>query len=144
MNEPDSDIVSARSVVEAYCDAWLAGDTTTVLSLYHDDMVLEWPGRHRLAGVHEGLQASIDALLALQGLTNRVPTTVVDVVTGDHSVTATVVERWTEGEGTTGRSMDVVRGLEYTVEDGKLRTCRIHETDQSAVDEWIERAADAI
>lgn len=128
-----------RSVVEAYCEAWMAGDAMTVLSLYHDDLVLTWPGRHHLAGVHEGQASSIDALLALQALTNRVPIEIVDVLEGERSVMVIVVERWSD-EVDPARTMNVTRALEYSVVDDKLRTCRIFEADQPAIDDWIENA----
>lgn len=126
----------ARSVIETYCDAWVAGDVLTVIGLYHDDLALTWPGRNHLAGVHEGQTASVEALLKLQELTGREPIEVVDILQGNDSVIAVVIERWTHPEDA-ARTVDLRRALEFTVIDRKLRTCRIYETDQHLVDEWI-------
>lgn len=132
---------SSRSdieVVRAYCDAWVAGDTTTVLSLYHHDLTLHWPGRHRLAGTHVGQEASIEALLALQAATNRVPVEILDVLAGANGVMVTVRERWS-GEDVAGRerTLEHARAFEYTIADGQLRTCRVYETAQHEIDDWL-------
>ncbi len=134
--------LSDRQVVEAYCRAWLAGDVVTVLGFYHDDLVLTWPGDNHLAGQHIGQAASVDALLALQGLTNRVPVEVIDVFEGSQSIIAVVVERWSNSSDP-NHTLDLTRALEFTVVDQKLRTCRIFETDQAAIDQWLgtERAS---
>jgi len=89
----------AIDVVQAYCDAWMAGDVATVASMYHEDLTLEWFGEHRLAGTHVGLQRSIEALLELQAATNRTPTEIVEILDGPSSVVAIVNERWTSANG---------------------------------------------
>ncbi len=127
---------SALSVIKAYCDAWIAGDVLTVIGLYHDDLALTWPGRNHLSGVHDGQTASVEALLKLQELTGRQPIEVVDILQGSHSVIAVIIERWTH-PADASRTADLRRALEFTVVDDKLRTCRIYETDQHLVDEWI-------
>jgi uncharacterized protein len=126
----------ASAVVRAYCDAWMARDTTTILSLYHRDLNLHWPGRHHLAGVHEGQAASINALLALQTITNRLPIEIVDIMPGRNSVMVIVNERWSNTEV---EPIELTRALDFTVLEGQLRTCRIFESDQAAVDDWIAR-----
>ncbi|MFV0308788.1 MAG: nuclear transport factor 2 family protein [Desertimonas sp.] len=133
----------AVEVVRSYCDAWLNGDTLAVLGLYHDDLTLQWSGRHRFAGTHDGQQASIAALLGLQAVTNRVPVRIVDVLEGAESVAVVVEERWTrDGEESAPEVLEHRRVLDYTVENGKLRTCRIYESAQREVDDWID-ATDA-
>lgn len=127
---------SARSVVDAYCAAWIAGDTMTLVSLYHEDLELRWPGSYQLAGVHSGLEASIDALLTLQVATNRVPVRFLDVFESDRAVMVTVVERWTRPSDP-HQTMEITRALEFTVADSKIRTCRIYESDQLAIDAWF-------
>lgn len=138
MTQSAEEIAVATTVVRQYCDAWVAGDAMAVLGFYHSDMTLEWPGRHRLAGVHRGLDASLEALLDLQAATNRVPHEIVGVVAVHETVLVVVVERWSSSDG--ARSIDLKRILEFTISDGKLRMCRIFESDQPAVDEWIDRA----
>lgn len=132
----------AVEVVQAYCDAWLAGDTMTVLSLYHDDLTLEWPGRHRFAGVHVGQKASIEALLGLQSETNRIPIEVVDVMAGSNTVAVSVVERWSrDGDDGEPKVLEHARILEYTVQDQQLRTCRVFESAPYDVEDWLASAS---
>jgi len=125
----------AIDVVQAYCDAWMAGDVATVASMYHEDLTLEWFGEHRLAGTHVGLQRSIEALLELQAATNRTPTEIVEILDGPSSVVAIVNERWTSANG--DHVFEHVRALEFTVHENKLHTCRIFETAQARIDEWL-------
>ncbi len=131
---------TATQVVCNYGEAWAAGDATTVLSLYHQDLTLDWPGRHRLAGVHAGQAAAVEALLDLQAVTNRRPVEIVDVLAGEHSVIMVVRERWTTNpDDPDAASIEVSRALDFTVLDGRLRSCRIFEADQPSVDDWIDR-----
>jgi ketosteroid isomerase-like protein len=127
------DQAEAGAVVRNHCDAWLAGDVAALFDAYHDDVVLEWPGRHRLAGAHRGKDAALAALIALQAATDRTVLRVDDVTVGERSVVALVTERWT-GDGVT---LELDRALEYTVADGLILTCRIYESDQAAVDESL-------
>ncbi len=130
-------------VVRAYCNAWLAGDTMTAVGLYHPDLTLLWPGHHRLAGVHEGIDASITALLDLQTITNRRPIEVEQFLVGPDSVMVVVIERWSSDSvdgGREGRTLELRRILEFTVADDQLRTCRIFESAQAEIDEWIGAA----
>ena len=134
--------MSDAEVVRAYCNAWMAGDVMAVLTYYHDDLTLEWPGRHRFAGLHVGLQASADALLALQGATDRQPVEIIDVLEGSTTVAATVRERWTRTVDESGNEsgaevLEHTRVLEFTVVDEQLRTCRVFESQQGAIDEWL-------
>lgn len=131
------EMTAAATVIRAYCDAWLAGDTMAVLGLYHEDLTLYWPGKHQFAGVHKGQAAAIDALLGLQAVTNRTPLKVLDMLTGQSTIMIKVLEGWSLGEGGDERSIELVRVLEYTVEEGQLHTCRIYESDQPAIDAWL-------
>lgn len=135
----DPHMIETVQVVKNYCDAWMAGDVMTVLSLYHDDLTLIWPGRHSFAGTHAGQRASIEALAGLQSRTNRRPIEIIDVLIGASSVMAIVVERWTRPDDESF-TMDITRGLEWTIENAKLRTCRLFETDQPAIDDWLGRS----
>lgn len=131
---------ATAEIVRSYCDAWRRGDTTSVLALYHPDLTLDWPGRHRLAGAHDGQAASIDALLELQRITNRTPVDVLDTLVGEHSVVVLVRERWaSDPHDPAAESIELLRALDFTVADGQLRTCRVLEADQPGVDDWIER-----
>jgi ketosteroid isomerase-like protein len=132
---------NAADVVRSYCDAWMASDTVAVLSHYHADLTLHWPGSHHLAGQHVGQQASLEALMALQAATNRVPSEIVDVMVGRRGVAVNVIEKWTRShdDGSQDTSMNVSRALVFTVEDGLLRTCHVYESAQPAIDEWLAR-----
>lgn len=135
----------AADVVRSYCRAWRRGDTGAILALYHPDLTLDWPGRHRLAGRHVGQQAAVGALLALQEITNRVPIDIADVLVGQHSVMALVTERWrTDPNDEQDESIELRRVLDFTVCDGQLHTCHVFESDQPAVDEWIGRSPESV
>jgi len=130
--------LSAVEVVRAYCDAWLAGDTMALLSRYRQDFTLVWPGRHRFAGTHSGLQASVDALLGLDAETNRVPVEVVDVLEGSRRVAVVVVERWSrDRDDAEPEVLEHTRVLEFTVQDAQLRTCQVYESAQREIDDWL-------
>ncbi|MGZ8762700.1 MAG: nuclear transport factor 2 family protein [Acidimicrobiia bacterium] len=130
---PDMDQADAGAIVRNYCDAWLAGDVAALFDAYHDDVVLEWPGEHDLAGEHRGKDAALTALITLQAATDRKVVRVHDVTIGERSVVALVTERWTRDT----ESVELDRALEYTVADGLILMCRIYESDQAAVDEWL-------
>lgn len=135
MNAPELD---DAAVVRTYCEAWMAGDAATVLSLYHSDLTLIWPGRHGLAGSHVGRDAALEALVALQVATNREPIEIVDVLDGTSCVAAIVVERWqrqdSKGESET---LQHRRVLEFAVAEGLLIRCQIYESAQAEVDDWL-------
>ncbi len=128
--------MSDRDIVQTYCDAWMAADAVAILTCYHDDLTLDWFGTHHLAGTHTGMQASLDALLNLQAATNREPVEVEQILSGPDSVIAVVRERWTSPTDPS-QVLEHQRALEFTVADGKLRTCRIYETAQAEIDEWL-------
>ena len=117
-------------IVRTYTDAWLAGDLTTVLDLYHDDLVLHYGGSNPLTGDHHGKDAAITALLTVQAKTERVPIEVIDVLESDEHASAWVRERWiVEGE-----PVELMRLLVYRVADGKLAECWLFDHDQALVD----------
>jgi len=125
----------AVGVVRRYLDAWLAGDVMTVLSLYHEELTLHWPGTYELAGTHAGQQAAIEALLALQEATNREPLEIVDVLDGDHGVAAIVVEQWSRDDP--AEVLEHTRVLHFTVHEDKLHSCRVFESAQAEIDAWL-------
>lgn len=139
----DENEMARADVVRRYCDAWLAGVTMGVLSLYHEDLTLIWPGNHPFAGRHVGQQAAIDALLAVQARTNRVPVEVVDVFAGASGAAAAVVERWTRDTDDGPEVLEHRRLLQYTVVDQRLHTCELFETVPDEVDAWLSVEAPA-
>ena len=118
------------SVVRAYTDAWLAGDLTTVLDLYHDDLVLHYGGSNPLTGDHHGKDAAITALLIVQAKTERVPIEVIGVLESDEHASAWVRERWIVD----GEPVELMRLLVYRVADRKLAECWLFDHDQALVD----------
>jgi ketosteroid isomerase-like protein len=119
-----------ESLVRAYTDAWLAGDLTTVVDLYHDDLVLHYGGSHSLTGDHVGKDAALTALLTVQARTDRVPVAVIDVMASTDHATAWVRECWTVD----GEARELTRVLVYRVADGKLAECWLYDTDTELVD----------
>ncbi len=126
----------AETVVRQYCNAWMAGDTTGLLELYHPDLTLKWPGGHRLAGTYSGLDACATALLTFQQLTNRRPIKVLDILATDRTAVVVVSERW-QRNSFEPLAVELTRALHYTVESGKIRACQVFEADQHTVDRWL-------
>jgi ketosteroid isomerase-like protein len=116
-------------VIHTYCRAWGAGDLTTLLDCYAEDVVLHWHGRNRLAGSHRGLPAALAALAEFQQRTGRELVEVTDVMVGDGSASIVVFERLG------GRV--VRRVLVYRVRDGRLAECWVFDEDQRFVDELL-------
>jgi hypothetical protein len=129
-DEPGED---AGAIISRYCAAWVAGDVATVVDLYDDELVLTWTGSHHLAGEHRGKTAALDALLRLQLATNRSPVAVHDILAEGHRAIAWVTERWERD----GSDLEVDRLLRFEVRGGRIVACRVHETDQHAVDLWL-------
>ncbi len=119
-----------EAVVRAYTDAWLAADFTTVVDLYHDDLVLHWGGNHALSGDHVGKDAALTALLEVQARTDRLPLEVMDVMVSPDHATAWMKERWTVD----GVEYELTRVLVFRVADGKLRECWLYDIDTALVD----------
>lgn len=123
----------AGAVISRYCTAWAAGDVTSVIDLYDDELVLTWTGSHHLAGAHRGKPAALDALLRFQLATNRSPVAIRDILAQGDRAIAWVTERWQRD----GSSLEIDRLLRFQVRGGRIVACRIHETDQHAVDTWV-------
>ena len=119
-----------EAVVRTYTDAWLAADFTTVVDLYHDDLVLHWGGSHALSGDHVGKDAALSALLDVQARTDRLPLAVLDVMVSADHATAWMKERWT----VEGLEYELTRVLVFRVADGQLRECWLYDIDSALVD----------
>jgi len=135
-----TDGASALAVVQTYADAWLSGDLVTVLGSYHRELTLTWPGTHRLAGVYQGLDASLTALASLQEVTARQPIVVHDITDTAGRISLDVTERWIDGDGA---ATDVRRTMHFTVADDLLHTCEVVESAPQLVDDWLGRARPA-
>ncbi|CAA9230681.1 MAG: hypothetical protein AVDCRST_MAG20-1121 [uncultured Acidimicrobiales bacterium] len=130
---PEDHGEDAGAVIDRYCTAWVTGDLATVVDLYDDELVLTWTGSHHLAGEHRGKPAALDALLRLQLATGRSPVAVHDILASGGRAIAWVTERWERD----GSGLDVDRLLRFEVRAGRIVACRVHETDQHAVDQWL-------
>ncbi len=119
------------TAVRRYLDAWGRGDLAGVLGSYHPELTLVWPGTHPLAGEHTGLDASLQALAALQERTGRRLGRVVSVTTQPDHVAVEVVEQWSCGE--------IGRTLRFTTCDGLIASCTVVEHDQRRVDAELSR-----
>lgn len=132
MNTPSRSEI--RAVVQRYADAWVALDTKTLVDCYHDDVVFHYFGRSPLAGVHRGKQACLALLAQVREKTNRKLLEIRDVLAGEHFGAIVAVEQFERD----GKRIVLERLLRYTVRDGKLAECWIHDEDQRLVDEyWV-------
>jgi ketosteroid isomerase-like protein len=122
-------------VLRRYADAWAAGDAATVVSLYHDDIVLHYFGDNPLAGDHAGKPAALAALGKISAATNRGAPRVHDVMASENHGTILVEERWTVDSA----EMSVRRVMVYHVREGKLSECWVYDEDQRMVDAILSR-----
>lgn len=120
-------------IVETYAQAWKAGDLPTMVGCYHDDFTLHYAGRNSLAGVHEGKAKALAVLAEVSRRTNRRLVEIADVLVGGERAAILARELFTRD----GREAVVERLLVYTAEDGKLRRCWVHESDQALADGFL-------
>jgi ketosteroid isomerase-like protein len=116
--------------LQRYLTAWGSGDVVAVLGLYHQDLELQWPGSHRLAGVHAGRDASIAALLELQSVTQRVLHDVRSISADGAFADVELVERWTID----GEVFDVPRLLRFGIRNDRIASCTVTERVPDRVD----------
>ena len=121
------------ALLRRYCDAWLRGDTATLVGCYHDEIALHWHGRSALAGAHRGKRAALEALAAQSKRVRRTPLEVRDLLASDEHAVALTRERFERD----GRSVELERVLVYRVRDGKLAECFVFDRDAALVDELL-------
>jgi ketosteroid isomerase-like protein len=131
------DTATTTLVLRRYADAWVAGDAATVVSLYHDDIVLHYFGDNPLAGSHAGKPAALAALGKISAATHRGAPRVHDVMASEGHGTILVEERWTVD----GAEISVKRVMVYHVRDEKLSECWVYDEDQRMVDAILSRAS---
>ena len=120
-------------VVERYCAAWRAGDRAALARLYHDDFTLHYFGRNPLAGDHVGKAAALRILMEVGRRTNRKLLEIVDCMAGPQR--AVVIAR--EAFERDGQRAELERVLIYTIKDGQLHHCWVHDGDQALVDRLL-------
>ena len=123
-------------ILQRYLAAWGSGDVMTVLGLYHEELELHWPGKHRLSGSYIGRDAAVTALFELQIATQRALLEVRSI-SADNGVAdvadvadVELVERWTVDE----RIVDVPRRLRFGVRDDLIASCSVVEHEPEQVD----------
>lgn len=118
-------------VLRRYCDAWLAGDLTTLLGCYDESFTLHYFGASRFAGSHVGA-AAIEALANVSAVAQRELLSVDDLMVSDDGALVVVSERLTRDD----EQVTLTRSLRYRVEHGRLLECWLYEHDQAAVDHF--------
>ncbi|HEY0595755.1 nuclear transport factor 2 family protein [Sphingopyxis sp.] len=122
-----------RSVLETYAAAWKSGDLAAIAAAYHDDFTLHYPGAHALSGVHAGKIAALTVLADFSRRTSRKLVEIVDIMAGLHR--GAIIAR--EQLGRDDAAVEVERVLVYTVADGLLHECWIHDADQELIDRLV-------
>jgi len=122
-------------VTRRYAEAWAAGDATTVVASYADDIVLHWFGQNPLAGDHVGKAAALAALGKMFAATKRGAPTIHDVLGSDTHTAILAQEQWMDGD----TPITVNRVLVFHVRDDKLTECWVYDEDQRMVDALLSR-----
>lgn len=120
-------------VVRRYADAWAANDLKGIIESYHDDVVFHYAGNNPLSGTHRGKPACLAVLKQVKQKTGRRLIAIRDVLAGEVFGLIVAVEEFEHQ----GRHIQVERLLRYTVRDGKLSECWIHDEDQTLIDEIL-------
>lgn len=120
-------------VVRRYADAWAADDLKCIVDSYHDEVVFHYAGSNPLSGTHRGKPACLAVLKQVKQKTNRKLVSIRDVLAGELFGLIVAVEEFEQQ----GRPVQIERLLRYTVRDGKLSECWIHDSDQTLLDEML-------
>lgn len=121
-----------------YSSAWITGDIDTVRASFNEDLEVSLPGRSSFAGVYRGVDALfsnyIEKVYALTG--GNIRMTVKDIVANDDRAIVLAKERFERP----GRTLDVDRVLVYEFRTERISGIRQFESDQYAVDEFLDYA----
>jgi ketosteroid isomerase-like protein len=120
-------------VVKRYADAWAAGDLKGIVESYHDEVVFHYAGNNPLSGTHRGKPACLAVLKQVKQKTDRKLMGIRDVLAGGVFGLIVAVEAFQHR----GRAVQLERLLRYTVRDGKLSECWIHDAEQALIDEIL-------
>ena len=130
--------MSALDVMRRYIGAMRAGDREAGFSHYADDIVAHVPGRSILAGELRGKDRVVGYIeAAVAHATGGVELELIDMLASEERVALLVHERLRRD----GRVLDMRRANVYRVEGDKIVELWIFESDQYAVDEFLEAAA---
>ncbi|SFU41604.1 hypothetical protein SAMN05216350_101856 [Polaromonas sp. YR568] len=120
-------------VVKRYAEAWAANDLKGIIDSYHDEVVFHYAGNNPLSGTHRGKPACLAVLKQVKQKTDRKLIAIRDVLAGEVFGLIVAVEEFQHQ----GRAIQLERLLRYTVRDGKLSECWIHDADQALIDEML-------
>jgi ketosteroid isomerase-like protein len=120
-------------VVKRYADAWTANDLKAIIESYHDEVVFHYAGNNPLSGTHRGKPACLAVLKQVKQKTDRKLIAIRDVLAGEVFGLIIAGEEFQHR----GRAVQLERLLRYTVRDGKLSECWIHDSDQALIDEIL-------
>jgi ketosteroid isomerase-like protein len=120
-------------VVRRYADAWAANDLKAIIESYHDEVIFHYAGNNPLSGTHRGKPACLAVLKQVKQKTNRKLISIRDVLAGQAFGLIIAVEEFEHQ----GRPVQLERLLRYTIRDGKLAECWIHDSDQALIDEIL-------
>lgn len=125
--------MSTAEVIGLYAQAMRDGDAATIFSLYDEDITVHYAGDNPVSGSHRGKPAMLAAMAEIRRRTGRKLLEVVDVMIGQDHGCIILRERFErDGEA---HVMDRI-GL-YTVRNGKIIDCRVHDADQALMDRLL-------
>jgi hypothetical protein len=105
---------------------------------YHPEIVCEWTGRSPFAGTFAGREF-FEGWAPRWGAYDVTIGELIDVLASDERVAVLVTETYTHRA--TGESLSIDRLSMYEIEDGKLKSMTVRDTDQYASDEFWTRTA---
>jgi ketosteroid isomerase-like protein len=118
----------ARKLFEAVT----SGDTATIQSLQHDDIVMHIPGKNQLSGTHKGKAETGTNLGKMASLTGgTIKRELHDVTSSD--MHAVVLARITAQRG--GKSFSYNSAVVLDIRDGKVAEQWMLNDDQATVDQ---------
>lgn len=124
---------TVHDAVTRYAEAWKAGDLAAIRACYHPEFTLHYGGDNPLTGTHEGRDKALAVLAEVSRRTRRRLIAIVDVLAGEHYGAIVAREHFERD----GEVAELERLLVYTVKDGQLHHCRIHDADQAVVDRFL-------
>ena len=123
-------MTETRTVTERYCTAWTAGDLTSLIDCYADDIVLHYFGDNQLSGEHVGKDAALAALATGATLVTRELLSIDDILVGEATSVVVATERLSQA----GESHEMTRVLRYRIADDRFVECWLYDEDQRLID----------
>jgi len=115
-----------------------AAGATHAARYYHPEIVCEWTGRSPFAGTFAG-RAFFEEWAPRWSAYDVTIGELIDVLASDDRAAVLVTETYTHRA--TGESLSIDRLSMYEIEDGKLKSMTVRDTDQYASDEFWTRTA---